>query len=111
MCYGISHIDDWNKILDKIEVLSNGDIIKAIAWKIEKSKDFPEGIKYAFAYIHEGKRILGYDNERAKGHHKHIRDLKKNIEIEIPIKFKDPFLLFKQFKEEVKKLLGGKNES
>ncbi|MBI4595217.1 MAG: hypothetical protein HY730_02440, partial [Candidatus Tectomicrobia bacterium] len=62
------------KILDSVEVLPEGDMLKAIAWKVPASKDFPEGIKYAFAYIHKGRRILGYDNERAKGHHKHIVD-------------------------------------
>jgi len=56
------------RILDAVEVLPEGDVLKAIAWKVPKSNDFPEGIKYAFVYIHHGKRILGYDNERAKGH-------------------------------------------
>jgi len=39
------------KILDRKEMLPEGDVMKAIAWKIPESKDFPEGIKYAFAYI------------------------------------------------------------
>ena len=42
-------------------------------WKVPKSKDFPDGVKYSFVYIHNGKRVLGYDNERGKGHHKHIK--------------------------------------
>ena len=44
------------------------ETIKAIAWEVPKSIDFPEGIKYAFAYIVERKRVIGYDNERSKGH-------------------------------------------
>ena len=50
----------------------DGERIKAIAWLVERSKDFPEGIKYAFAYIINNKRVVGYDNERAKGHHWHF---------------------------------------
>ena len=102
------------KILDVIELLPDGDILKAIAWKVPKSKNFPEGIKYAFAYIHKGKRILGYDNERAKSHHKHIVNSNTGADTELKIDFKDILLLFKQFKEEVykiRKVLGGKNEN
>jgi hypothetical protein len=29
------------------------------------------GFKYSFAYIAEGQRIVGYDNERGKGDHRH----------------------------------------
>ena len=89
--------------------------MKAIAWKVSESKEFPEGIKYAFAYIHKNKRILGYDNERSKGHHKHFLDLNTNAEIEVKIEFKDILSLFKKFKEEVielrKNIYGGKNEN
>ena len=46
---------------------SEGDVIERKIWKVERSKYFPEGVKYSFAYIKEGKRILGYDNERMKG--------------------------------------------
>ncbi len=41
-------------------------------WKVPKSDFFKEGIKYSMAIIENGIRIIGYDNERAKGHHKHI---------------------------------------
>ena len=103
------------KILDIVEKLPDGDLLKAIVWKVPKSKEFPDEIKYAFAYIHEGERMLGYDNERAKGHHKHIIDLKTGTELEVNVIFKDPFTLFKQFRKEIiqirKKLYGGENEN
>lgn len=41
-------------------------------WKVPKSKFFSEGITYSLAIIENGKRFIGYDNERAKGHHKHV---------------------------------------
>ena len=55
----------------KKEITIEGDLIKMKIWKINKSKDFPYGLKYSLVYIHNGKRILGYDNERGKGDHKH----------------------------------------
>jgi hypothetical protein len=34
----------------------------------------PHGLKYRLVYVKEGKRLVGYDNERGKGDHKHIGD-------------------------------------
>ncbi len=31
--------------------------------------------KYRFFYGKDGKRIIGYDNERGKGDHKHVNDV------------------------------------
>ena len=59
------------RIFKKIERKQDGSI-NAVAWYVEKSQDFPEGIKYAFAFIVDKERIIGYDNERAKGHHRHF---------------------------------------
>ena len=49
-----------------------GDITEVKIWKVDKSKNFPHGVKYSLVYIHNGKRVLGYDNERSKGDHKHF---------------------------------------
>ena len=102
------------RFLNIKEVYPEGDIIKAIAWKVPRNKDFPEGIKYAFAYIHQGKRIFGYDNERAKGHHRHFVDMKTGRETEQPIVFTKPLKLFRTFRKEAlairEKIYVGKNE-
>lgn len=80
-------------------VLSEKDLVEMKIWKVPKSEDFPEGVRYSFAYIHNKKRILGYDNEREKGHHKHFKDK------ETKIQFKDPETLLFKFKKEVEKLI------
>lgn len=67
-------------------------------WKVKKSKYFPDGVKYSFVFIHKNKRLLGYDNERAKGHHKHYYDE------EINIKFESPEKLLFDFMRDVNKL-------
>ena len=35
--------------------------------------DRPHGYKYRLAYVRDGKRIVGYDNERGQGDHRHRR--------------------------------------
>jgi len=34
----------------------------------------PHGYKYRLAYISKGQRLMGYDNERGKGDHRHYGD-------------------------------------
>jgi hypothetical protein len=73
-----------------------GDLIEVKIWSIPKSDDFPEGVKYSMAYIkideNRARRILGYDNERTKGHHKHYFDEEEDIT------FKDWNELVKRFR-------------
>ncbi len=82
----------------------DSDIFRAVLWKVPMSKEFPQGIKYSFCYIHQNKRILGYDNERSKGHHMHIIDFETNEEIEEHIKVDDIEKLFEKFKQQVYEL-------
>jgi len=55
-------------------------------------------LKYSFVYIKDGKRILGYDNERAKRHHRHYKGKEEKID------FKDIYVLQRKFEEEVENL-------
>lgn len=92
------------KILESNQEYQDGDIFRAIIWNVPKSKDFPLGVKYAFCYIHQGRRVLGYDNERKKGHHMHLIDLETNKEIQKPIQVEDIEKLLQQFKEQVEEI-------
>jgi len=71
-------------------------------WEVPKSEKFPEGVKYSMVYAKAGdegyQRILGYDNERGKGHHRHFFDKEEEI------KFKSWENLVRMFLEDVKKL-------
>lgn len=40
-------------------------------WRVPESKDKPHGLKYSFAYIVDGERVVGYDNSEGKGDHRH----------------------------------------
>ncbi len=47
-------------------VLGDGTIIEAVAFKIPKSRNYPQGTKYSFQHYDPitGKTILRYDNHR-----------------------------------------------
>ena len=50
-------------------------IMEGVIWQLpEYSLERPHGLKYRLYYGRNGKRIIGYDNERGKGDHRHYRD-------------------------------------
>lgn len=49
-----------------------GNIIEIRLWSVPPEPERPYGIKYSLVYIVDGLRVVGYDNERGKGDHKHI---------------------------------------
>ena len=79
-------------------VTSEEDIIEIKIWKVPKSKDFPEQIKYSLTYVHNSKRIFGYDNERGKGHHEHKFGKEQRIN------FTNWQQLIERFREEIQKI-------
>lgn len=50
-----------------------GNLVEIKIWSVPKTKHTPDGVKYSLVYIVNGQRIIGYDNERGKGDHKHIK--------------------------------------
>ena len=51
---------------------SGGAIVEAVIWKLpQPDADRPDGYKYRLFYGRPGERIIGYDNERGKGDHRH----------------------------------------
>ena len=54
-------------------VLPDNSIVEMIIWQLPKpSPERPHGLKYSLFYGYDGLRIVGYDNERGKGDHKHL---------------------------------------
>lgn len=44
-----------------------------VIWQLPmEDSERPHGLKYRLVYVKDGKRLVGYDNERGKGDHKHI---------------------------------------
>lgn len=51
-----------------------GNTIEIKIWQLARaSQDKPHGLRYSFAYIVDGKRVVGYDNGEGKGDHRHYR--------------------------------------
>ena len=57
-------------------VLPDNSIVEMIIWQLPKpSPERPHGLKYSLFYGYDGLRIVGYDNERGKGDHKHLGEV------------------------------------
>ena len=63
-------------------VTEKGNFIEIVAWKVPKSKHYPEGVKYSFTFVHRQKRIIAFDNFNNEGHHRHYLSEKKECEFE-----------------------------
>ena len=54
-------------------LLPDGSIVEMTIWKLPASdSERASGLKYSLFYGRPGLRIVGYDNERGKGDHKHV---------------------------------------
>ena len=83
-------------------VLSDGAIVEMVIWRVPapvlKSEHV---IKYRLFYGKHLERIVGFDNERGKGDHKHIKGT------EFPYLFESVEKLINDFMIEVRKLRSG----
>jgi Family of unknown function (DUF6516) len=58
------------------------------------------GLKYSLFYGYPGRRLVGYDNERAKGDHRHLEDR------ELPYTFTSAERLVAEFLGDVRRIRG-----
>lgn len=67
-----------------------------VVWRVPKPVP-PSGhsFKYRLVFVRDGKRVVGYDNERGKGDHKHLGQR------ELPYKFVDIETLMADFLRDV----------
>ena len=57
-------------------VLPDNSIVEMTIWQLQKpSPERPHGLKYSLFYGRDGLRIVGYNNERGKGDHKHLGEV------------------------------------
>jgi hypothetical protein len=73
----------------------DGSIIEIKIWRVQPSEHAPHGFKYSLVYVVNGDRVVGYDNERGKGDHRHFLDN------EYPYTFKDVRTLFSDFQADM----------
>ena len=59
-------------------VTPQGGVIELVVWRVpEPVPPSGHGFKYRAAYAIDGVRVVGFDNERGKGDHCHIRGVER----------------------------------
>lgn len=84
------------KCLHRFKQAYGEGLIEGVVWEV--SEPIPPSehpYKYRLVYIIQGQRVLGYDNERGKGDHKHEGDN------ELPYAFQDVPTLLADFKKDL----------
>jgi len=72
-------------------------IIEMVVWQVPVPVSPSEHpFKYRLVFVRDGKRLVGYDNERGKGDHRHIGKIEK------PYKFESEDKLLEDFWQDVK---------
>jgi hypothetical protein len=78
------------------EVFADGTIMEITLGRLPvRTAERPHGLKYSLFFRAPGERWVGYDNERGKSDHKHIRG------VETPYTFIDIDRLFDDFMADV----------
>jgi Family of unknown function (DUF6516) len=87
------------------QVYADGAIAEAVVWRVPNPVPPSEhSIKYRLFYGQAEKRLIGYDNERGKGDHRHIDGQEE------PYTFVSIEQLMTDFISEITKLRGGQND-
>ncbi|MBM3392833.1 MAG: hypothetical protein FJY34_12810 [Betaproteobacteria bacterium] len=74
------------------------ELIEMVIWRLPKpAAPSTHPFKYRLAWIVEGRRVVGFDNERGKGDHRHVGDS------EFQYEFKDANKLIDDFRMAVEK--------
>ena len=61
------------KLFHDKATLPDGSIVEMTIWQLATANpERPHGLKYSLHYGRAGERLVGYDNERGEGDHKHI---------------------------------------
>lgn len=64
------------RLVFKTRSVRAGGVVEMVVWRVPKPVPPSEHpFKYRLVYLKNGRRVVGYDNERGKGDHKHLRDI------------------------------------
>ncbi len=82
-------------------ILADGAIIEVVIWQVPTPvPPTTHGQKYRLFYGRNGERIVGFDNERGKGDHKHV------LGVESPYGFTTLAQLLDDFEAEIVAIRG-----
>ena len=89
-------------ILGRKLLLDDGRIIQIRVWRLpEVDAERPHGLKYSLFFGRAGERIVGYDNEKGKGDHRHYRSREE------PYRFSSLEQLIRDFENDVEREMMG----
>ncbi|MEZ5450985.1 MAG: DUF6516 family protein [Thiolinea sp.] len=78
------------------DISAAGEVVEMVIWRVpEPVPPTTHGFKYRLVYIVGGERVVGFDNERGKGDHRHWGDA------EFTYEFKNIDQLIEDFLAEV----------
>jgi hypothetical protein len=84
------------RLVFKTRSVRVGGVVEMVVWKVPKPVPPSEhAFKYRLVYVKNGQRVVGYDNERGKGDHKHLG------EVETAYRFLDVETLMADFLRDV----------
>ncbi len=65
-------------LLRERRTYDDGTFAEIVVWQLtQPDPERPHGLKYRLAYVRDGRRLVGYDNERGKADHRHFRDIEE----------------------------------
>ncbi|MBF0306908.1 MAG: hypothetical protein HQL41_14795 [Alphaproteobacteria bacterium] len=71
----------------------DGAILEMIIWIVPRPvHGSAHAFKYSLFYGYPGRRLVGYDNERGKGDHRHFQDVEERYAFTTPEKVVADFL-------------------
>ena len=71
----------------------DGGVLAMRIWRLpEADAERPHGLKYSLYYGRAGVRLVGYDNERGKGDHRHYGSREEPYEFSMPERLVADFL-------------------
>ena len=89
------HMPDATQVLRTRNAYAGG-VIEIVVWAVPRPvPPSDHGFKYRLVFARGGERVVGYDNERGKGDHRHIGAAEK------PYKFIDVPTLLADFMRDV----------
>ena len=88
-----------HRLITRIKEAYGRGVIEGVIWEVpQPSTSSVHRLKYRLVFVVAGVRVVGYDNERGKGDHKHLRGL------QIPYAFKDVDTLITDFLRDVEEI-------
>ncbi|MBI5658803.1 MAG: hypothetical protein HZC43_04465 [Nitrosomonadales bacterium] len=76
-----------------------GGVVEIVVWRVpEPVPPSEHPFKYRLVFVRDGKRVIGYDNERGKGDHRH------SGKSEMPYQFVNELQLLDDFWQDVKEV-------